>query len=511
MTGLPFATCAGRPIRFPHWHLRLTLLIVTALPAITQRVSGQVILTPEGPKSVAPADQQSTAAADRDRHQHHQLSVSPAGEPQPALRYRLWIPQHQREPGDAASFYYRAIVLYEQFPARQQVDDLLDTPLDQLPANPEPLQGAFANIYTTLVEATSREQCDWGWQLSNIQGTELYSFLLPEVQSMRGIGKLLALKIRVAIRDGDYDQAVVDLRMGYRIAHDCAQQPFLINGLVGIAIASILNEQVVLLIDAPDSPNLYWALTSLPDPLIDLRPATLFESEAVFRAFPLLKDPLEQQRTEAGWIRAWSDTVHEFYQLAGGGDQFPQPMGPLAGAAIILRAYPAAMRALQDQGMDQATLKAMPPGQVVAVYQSRYARQLADEMQKWAMVPYFQRKGRADDVLQAHSSAISSGEVKEPIPIVSMLMPAMSAVDQAQVRLQAQFAVLRTIEAIRWHASATGRLPDSLEAIREAPVPENPFTGQPFELQVTQDGVTVGFATPADYQWSVRVRLDDSR
>ena len=48
------------------------------------------------------------------------------------------------------------------------------------------------------------------------------------------------------------------------------EHPTLIGDLVGIAIAAVAIVQLEKMLDQPGCPNLYWALTNLPRPLISL-------------------------------------------------------------------------------------------------------------------------------------------------------------------------------------------------------------------------------------------------
>ena len=52
----------------------------------------------------------------------------------------------------------------------------------------------------------------------------------------------------------------------------------------------MLAEQVLVLAQQKDAPNLYWALTRLPRPLVDLRKGIDAESNALIFSFPELRD-----------------------------------------------------------------------------------------------------------------------------------------------------------------------------------------------------------------------------
>ncbi len=84
------------------------------------------------------------------------------------------------------------------------------------------------------------------------------------------------------------------------------------------------------------------------------------------------------------------------------------------------------------------------------------------------------------------------------LPIAQLLMPATRAVKRAEVRGPRQLAALQTIEAVRMHAAATGRLPASLNEITIVPVPLNPITRQPFPYQLNGAEATLEMPILAD-------------
>src|SRR3546814_11331112 len=61
-------------------------------------------------------------------------------------------------------------------------------------------------------------------------------------------------------------------------------------------------------------------------------------------------------------------------------------------------------------------------------------------------------------------------------------LPAVGACLQAQVRADRAIAELRCIEALRMYAASHGRWPKTLGEIKDVPVPNDPVTGEPFEI-----------------------------
>ena len=102
-------------------------------------------------------------------------------------------------------------------------------------------------------------------------------------------------------------------------------------------------------------------------------------------------------------------------------------------------------------------------------------------MFKWMFLPYFEaRKG-----LQHAEETLRDARVRgrEIIPLASLLLPAVGAVKDAEIRAQRGIAVLRVLSALRLYAFKHGRLPESLKDITEVPIPDDPVRNEPFTYQ----------------------------
>ena len=69
------------------------------------------------------------------------------------------------------------------------------------------------------------------------------------------------------------------------------------------------NGTLIELIANHDSPNMYWALSELPQPLIDMRPAMQFEMDIGPRMFPFI-DRTETARARAAGMEPVVYTSH---------------------------------------------------------------------------------------------------------------------------------------------------------------------------------------------------------
>ncbi|MEX2308248.1 MAG: hypothetical protein WD738_11675 [Pirellulales bacterium] len=453
------------------------------------------------------------------------LTVTPAAEPIPAFRHRLVARDIDLQPGNAAPFYYRALLEIPPLVKRMRDADDPDRAskgcmhrwrqLHEIPLETVRKAGFRLDwlIDQQLNTATSRRQCDWQFGIEDLQGFKVYNFVLPEIQQMRELCGLVALHTRLAIADGRLDDALDAIRMNYRIAGDAATTRFLVCCLVGTAVARIVNETLIELIAARGSPNLYWALTELPNPLIDLGPAFRFESEIRARVFPFIQESETTQRSYEEWNRLFRMSWREIYKgmLEGRCRKVTPLQTELTALATALAGYPHAKRQLVAEGMDAGRVDEMPVGQVLAAYSERNCERLRDEWKKLFYMPFWEYQAREPVTgreLNEAADPFSRHAQREVLPMASALLFGFAQYRVPQVRLQREIAALRLIEALRMYAAEHGgRLPTSLDEVTRVPLPMNPATGQPFDYTL-EDGVAVLEMPRLDRHESERERFE---
>jgi len=500
----------------------LALWVCFAVPALA---SAQVRIGPDGPQTVQPKDKpdkKKPAPARRNQLEPFRFTVTPRAVPDLPLQYTLLPKAEDRKSGNSVPFYYRALMsLKESFPRKMQqlkeregiterefwrtrYESWTDRPLKTFPKD-DVREFLTAFNFEDLRIAAHRKTTDWSWRLDRLKGYEVIGFLLPEIQEARNMARLLVLKIRLEIAEGRYDDAVKSLQMGFQLARDVAEPPTLINDLVGLAISSVLLSEVRELINRPDAPNLYWALSALPQPFIDMRPAMEYEMQLPAKVFPVIKNPEDADHSPQEWSRLLSKGLLEFHRFEEGG--FPRQVDSemlvrLMVTGLALRGYPRAKRDLVEWGYDRVRVERMPVGQVIAIHQARVYRKTAQEMLKWSYLPYHEAGKRLETTEQRlkREGYLSRGmQGREIIPLTSLLMPAVTQARRAGVRADARIASLRVVEAIRLYAATHNRrLPEQLSDITAVPVPDNPLTGKPFEYRVQGDTAVLD-VTDADY------------
>ncbi len=164
-------------------------------------------------------------------------------------------------------------------------------------------------------DAASQRETNWELDLEELSGPETVQFMLSDFQEFRQLSRLLILDARVAIADGRFDDAIHDLQTNYRLAQDVQEPQLIINSLIGIAITTMGHQTVTQLIDAPNSPNMYWALATLPRPLHNMEEAMSYEVRICSRIFPWL-DNVENIRSNEEWRMQFRESLRSLEQVS---------------------------------------------------------------------------------------------------------------------------------------------------------------------------------------------------
>jgi hypothetical protein len=413
-----------------------------------------------------------------------------------ALKYRLLPSAIELVPGDALTIYLR-IHGYEDQSLNESWNQIGDRATRWLAL---PFKGflaaearAFVNIWSGKLKqlefGTRRKTCDWNYTLPE-QRLNAIEILLPDAQSMREWGRVLALKARLEVAQGKLDQAIRTIGTGLAFARHLGGGPFAINGMVGISIANNVLEPCDDLISQPGAPNLYWALSALPRPLVSLRDQLEVEQSVCENLIPELTEAeLSKPRNATEWAsllsRMHERIVNWSRRLVNESGNAAPELRTLAGwnveqlKAEVLPAAKAYLTAAPAQA--GAEVAAMSDDQIVALYLVGRYRELRDDLFKANYLPAHQalsqhsavekRLEAAKSPAMAFFAALLAGDG----PVTS-LRPFSS-----QLSLERRIAALRLIEALRLHAAAhDGALPETLDQISEVPVPDDPATGKPF-------------------------------
>jgi hypothetical protein len=245
-----------------------------------------------------------------------------------------------------------------------------------------------------------------------------------------------------------------------------------------MAVSTVMLNQVEEWVRTPGSPNLYWALTNLPQPFVDLRKPMQGERLMLDNLMPGLREALADLKAPPMPVDKLQEMVAKLIQASGS----RQPPPVLFVATLVAKKYGPAKEFLRQQGRTAEQIEAMPALQAVLMCDVAHYDRLFDEMLIVQGLPpetllqamvQFDRRLR-DEVGRAGGPQGS---------VAFLLLPAVARVYSASVRLDRKINVLRCLEAIRLYAAAHGKLPDKLTDL-EVPIPMDPMTGKPFDYRL---------------------------
>ncbi|MGF1578867.1 MAG: hypothetical protein ACFCD0_05850 [Gemmataceae bacterium] len=468
-----------------HVRFLLTLCVIMASIEITY---GQVVtkefFPPPGSKNLV-------------RTRSLNLTVSPAKAPRPALRYRLLPTITERNSGNAAQHYLLALTPGARggVNATKRIDELLRgwENTDKMPPK-EILQITPTFAFRAIERGAFSKYCDW--RARERIREDGFGALLPELQSTRRLIVLLQVRARYQMAEKKYSEAIRTLRTAFQLSRHVNEGPTLIQGLVAAALASIAIQEVEQLISRPDSPNMYWALTQLPQPLIDMGKAADGEKLLAEQFFPNFRDMRDQLEKRALSQSELDDVVKKYTEAASllfpGKDKASisqKWFGKMGLSFLAAGTYPRAKEFLLKQGIAAKHVNTMPVTQAVLMYSGYAYDTYLDDALKWYGTPYPEFRRGMDSVEQRLRKAREAGDLA--ITLIGMIMPALSRGLEPSYRLDRKIQGLRVVEALRMYAAEHGHWPKKLADIKDVPVPNDPYTQAPFVYDVRGKTATI--------------------
>ncbi|GMU21998.1 MAG: hypothetical protein AMXMBFR13_20860 [Phycisphaerae bacterium] len=405
------------------------------------------------------------------------LTLSSARPAEPALKYTLLPNMIEQTPGNAESMLYmvnstsRGQADYQQMEGK--VKAWLSAPVEELPRGEVDAWLAGLRVPLRYAElAARREFCHWDLSLRS----EGVSAELPPLADYRQVAEALALRVRLALSERRFEDALHDIQTGLGLGRYVGSGPTVIQTLVGVAIVDVITDQLLNWMATENSPSLYWALVNLPRPIIAKEAGLAFEREWLFIDNPALLR-LEQDVLSAGELERILARFIELFKM--GPSARPEWKDRAAVEALIANARPVARQYLLAHGHTKEQLDRLLPAQVMLMHSVDRYRHWMHEQQKWMGLPYWQ----VVQGLRSTEEAMQQAEKKPEEGLFVSMLAAMSGPFNELVGLERKFTWLQFLEAVRVYAAAhEGRLPPSIEAISEIPVPLDPVTGEQFAV-----------------------------
>jgi hypothetical protein len=400
------------------------------------------------------------------------LNVRPMAAPKPALKYELLPEVWELNPGNPAQNYLKCFCEQQNFfygkEAVAERASYLAMPLADLPADKLRRYGGAA-----LTQADWAARLDTlDWQVTQRVLTDGLDLQVPEPEQLWLLAPALRVRFRGAVAGRHFDDAVHTAKTMFALARHLGEYPGEAANRLGLSVADQTLDTVEEMVQQPGCPNLYWALTDLPCPLVDLRKGLQSNRTLAAADLRLLHDDAPMTEADLEKIVSRLSGVMAFArQQAGAAPQSVR--AALAARAGDPERVRAARGRLLEAGCKEDVVRKFPPVQVILLDEKRDYEVRRDERLKLLPLAPWQ------------IGALAGGE--EPDSggdgLFADLMPDVIKVRQAQGRLEQRIALLRHVEALRLYAAAhDGKLPEKL-ADFPVPLPDDPFTGKPFRYE----------------------------
>ena len=362
------------------------------------------------------------------------------------------LPPMVAESQNAAPLYQQAIAALDaDLTLKEEHSPLtMATTIDVASSGVIDLLARHAATLDLIRRAADRDTCRYqrDWTRPS------YEMLLPELQSLRNVARLLVLEARREAADGNAADALHDVARIQRIGRHAASEPILISNLVGIAIDTMALETLAQVLPTLRKSDLATLDSSDIRDLVTTPPAMAshFYGEEAF-GLSVFADVSDNQLS-----------VPTLTDLLINGQPQPSTLRMLP-LSLLYRVFflPADLAGYRS---------------IMAQYQAAASR----------TEPYPDLTKRIDTIE-------TQTRDRSPGILTSMVVPALGAVFKAQTRSVAHHRAATALVAATKERLETGAVPETFDQLAAQLVPpasRDPFTAdQPLIMKRTDDALLV--------------------
>lgn len=463
-----------------------------------------------------------------------ELVVHPMASSQPVFKHQLFPEDFDLKEGNAAIYYIQALAFFEQTSARDRVREWELRAIDQkdnqenpvpdphkwlsMPVSELPLKDVreflgFLEFQVPLIErATRLRDFKFDRHIRDEDNPVLY--LLPEIQVIRDLARKQSLRCRLAVAESNPSRALKIIKEQYTLANHLGDDEFLVSTLVGCAISNIATTDALLAVQMEDTPNLYWAISALPDPMITMKRAHSYERQFMFEQLKVLREVGEEPRPMYYWDGFIDRLIVQLEPLrveglfTDGALKDIEVLNRETMLKLVEDAYPAAKKYLVETcKLDAQQVEDYAKPQVVFLACTRFGRILCDESFKWNHIPRWQAlESESFQQLETWREE-QVAQLGWPGEVMNMFLVAIDASRRAQCRVEQSLSLLQTVEALRLYAADhPGKLPSSLDDL-SVPAPIDCATGKPFQYHLEDGVATIESASIHNHRHVVHLKL----
>lgn len=516
----------------PYLPVMLVFMLAGNLTLASKTLLGQTLVSPGFETNVSEPD--ATKAETKEEQEQAnsaaepQFTVTPAGAPDPLLRYRLWPAAENWRNASVDAIMSRAIILTIQASKstpgsngdmvadRDEIQDWYTIPLAQLPiAKVKKHVSQYSFALAELKRGESLMRTDYDLNLQELTTPELYSTLLPELQEARQLARVLALRARTAAAEQRWEDMIDDCRLGFRLAAITGKRGhFLISQLVGQAIAAVMQDVIEDAIRQENSPNFYWALASVPTrDIYETREAIEFEGSLVSRMTRTVGKLPDTPIGEEQARQILRELMESNAALSQTLTQEESPSTMLVLGALTVASAEKSRRLLAQTDQWKGRTEELSNSECVLRAMVLEVKRMRDTWIAWSYLPDYlsdKYKHEREKLLTDDSGALPS-----PARMILMqILPAFESVTGAELRGLQKHNLLQTIEALRMHANQTGELPTTIENLHPVPALQDPITQRNFLYKrnsPTTATIQRSPTRPGDLETKIRIKLKGTR
>jgi hypothetical protein len=425
------------------------------------------------------------------------FELSPVAPPTPALKYQLLFDgAFDRLPGNAAPLYLDSVLLMGP-DAADKADKALDAYNARNMTRFNSLADSLENrsLMEELDQAGRREDCNWESPFREMGlGT-----LLPHLNSIRVLSKILKVRALREIEQGKVDDALNTMRLGYEMSDKAGQEPCIISGLVSLSMTSMMDDCLKELMNRPDAPNLYWALSGFPSRRSILSTSLNGESQDWVNGVPNLAQAWRGEDLSAQQWRS----VFDYYISSVSG--WAHPMNPdVVGATSPELMQQAREQYAQTHHVTPEQAAGVDPLIVVGTFYLSQFEIARDNLFKLRELTYPMQMV----LIRKYSDENTRLLREQPANPFLQLLSSFQKGFWRFARVDRELTALTAVEAIRSYAAESGgELPAQLSDITDTPIPLNPATGEPFEYRVDNGTATLSDSkSEGRLTYTIRIR-----
>jgi hypothetical protein len=398
--------------------------------------------------------------------------VQPMAAPKPVLKYVLLPEINELNPGNAAQWYLRCFAEQRNFFFGKESTDerkrLLTMPLSELPI-----------LKNSGYGGNALRQADWAarlntidWQVIQRIHTDGLDLSQPELGPLHILATAIQVRFRIEIAERRFDDAIRTAKTMFAFANHLGENPTEQADKLGLAVAELAVDTLEEMIQQSGCPNLYWALTELRCPLVDLRKGFQGTGLLVATELKQIRDDTSMTNEELEKVIARLSGLLGFAREQAG--HAPRSFrAALSARSKDTEKLPATRKRLLEAGVAEGVLPSFSPLQVLLVDAKRDYELRRDERVKLLALASWQ----IDALSDAERGAAGEG-------LLSDFLPEVIKIRQSQARFEQRIALLRHVEALRIFAAAhEGKWPEKLSDI-PLPLPVDPITGKAFRYEI---------------------------